>query len=146
MSIELGHFALAVALALGLALGILPLVGAHRHDTRLMAVAQPAAITQFLAILFAFSTILGWSYYGDRCVERLFGAKTTIFYRIAFTIGVYVGATIPLGIVWSFADIMNGLMALPNLVGLLLLSGLVVRETRVYFARPDWKDLTAEAH
>ena len=83
-------------------------------------------------ILFAFSTILGWSYYGDRCVERLFGAKTTIFYRIAFTIVVYVGATIPLGIVWSFADIMNGLMALPNLVGLLILSGLIARETAHY--------------
>ncbi|GAA4905483.1 sodium:alanine symporter family protein [Tessaracoccus lubricantis] len=83
-------------------------------------------------ILFAFSTILGWSYYGDRCVERLFGARATIFYRIAFTVVVYIGATVPLGIVWSFADIMNGLMALPNLIGLLALSGLIARETAHY--------------
>ncbi|WP_077346848.1 alanine/glycine:cation symporter family protein [Tessaracoccus flavescens] len=83
-------------------------------------------------ILFAFSTILGWSYYGDRCVERLFGAGATLWYRIVFTIVVYIGATIPLGIVWSFADIMNGLMALPNLIGLLVLSGLIARETAHY--------------
>lgn len=83
-------------------------------------------------ILFAFSTILGWSYYGDRCVERLFGARATLAYRILFTIVVYIGATVPLGVVWAFADIMNGLMALPNLVGLLLLSGLIARETSHY--------------
>ncbi|MBB1483383.1 alanine:cation symporter family protein [Tessaracoccus sp. MC1865] len=83
-------------------------------------------------ILFAFSTIIGWSYYGDRCVERLFGARMTIVYRIAFTVVVYIGATVPLGIVWSFSDIMNGLMALPNLIGLLVLSGLIARETAHY--------------
>ena len=83
-------------------------------------------------VMFAASTILGWSYYGDRCVERLFGARATLAYRIVFTIVVYIGATIPLGIVWSFADIMNGLMALPNLIGLLILSGLIARETAHY--------------
>ena len=83
-------------------------------------------------VLFAFSTILGWSYYGDRCIERLFGAGSTLPYRIIFSIIVYVGATIPLGAVWAFADIMNGLMALPNLIGLLVLSGLIARETAHY--------------
>lgn len=83
-------------------------------------------------ILFALSTIIGWSYYGDRCVERLFGARATMAYRIAFTIVVYIGATVPLGVVWAFADVMNGLMALPNLIGLLLLSGLIARETSHY--------------
>lgn len=83
-------------------------------------------------ILFALSTIIGWSYYGDRCVERLFGARATLAYRIAFTIVVYIGATVPLGVVWAFADVMNGLMALPNLIGLLLLSGLIARETSHY--------------
>ena len=83
-------------------------------------------------VMFASSTILGWSYYGDRCVERLFGARATLAYRIVFTLVVYVGATIPLGIVWSFADVMNGLMALPNLIGLLILSGLIARETAHY--------------
>ncbi len=83
-------------------------------------------------VLFAFSTILGWSYYGDRSIERLFGVKATLPYRIIFTIVVYIGATIPLKIVWSFADVMNGLMALPNLLGLLVLSGLIARETKYY--------------
>ena len=83
-------------------------------------------------ILFALSTIIGWSYYGDRCVERLFGARATMAYRITFTIVVYIGATVPLGVVWAFADVMNGLMALPNLIGLLLLSGLIARETSHY--------------
>ncbi|MHA6511972.1 alanine/glycine:cation symporter family protein [Tessaracoccus sp. Z1128] len=83
-------------------------------------------------ILFALSTIIGWSYYGDRCVERLFGVRATMVYRIAFTIVVYIGATVPLGVVWAFADVMNGLMALPNLIGLLLLSGLIARETSHY--------------
>lgn len=89
-------------------------------------------IVAISVILFAFSTILGWSYYGDRCVERLAGARATLAYRIVFTVVVYVGATVPLGVVWAFADIMNGLMALPNLIGLLLLSGLIARETAHY--------------
>lgn len=85
-------------------------------------------------VLFAFSTILGWSYYGDRCVERLFGVRAVLPYRILFTIVVYVGATTHLDVVWNFADVLNGLMALPNLIGLLLLSGLIVRETKHYLA------------
>ncbi len=84
-------------------------------------------------IFFAFSTIIGWSYYGDRCTERLFGARGyTLAYRIVFTVVVYIGATVPLTLVWTFADIMNGLMALPNLIGLLALSGLIARETAHY--------------
>lgn len=83
-------------------------------------------------VLFAFSTILGWAYYGDRCIERLFGVRAVLPYRIIFTIVVYIGATIPLNVVWSMADIFNGLMAVPNLIGLLLLSGLIARETRHY--------------
>ncbi len=83
-------------------------------------------------ILFAFSTILGWCYYGDRCVERLFGHRFVLPYRIVFSLMAFVGATQALEAVWIFADIMNGLMALPNLIGLLLLSGLIYRETRHY--------------
>lgn len=83
-------------------------------------------------VLFAFSTILGWSYYGDRCVERLFGVRAVLPYRIVFTVVVYIGATIPLDVVWNAADVLNGLMALPNLIGLLILSGLIARETRHY--------------
>lgn len=81
---------------------------------------------------FAFSTILGWSYYGERCVERLVGARGVIPYRMVFTCVVFVGAVTELEVVWNFADVMNGLMAIPNLIGLLVLSGLIVRETRHY--------------
>jgi len=97
-------------------------------------------------VFFAFSTLLGWAYYGERCMDRLFGRPAVMPYRLLFIVLIFVGTVLELQTVWTFSDIMNGLMALPNLVGLLLLSGLVVRETRVYFARPDWKDLTAEAH
>lgn len=81
---------------------------------------------------FAFSTILGWSYYGERCVERLVGAGGVIPYRMIFTCVVFVGAVVELEVVWNFADVMNGLMAIPNLIGLLVLSGLIVRETKHY--------------
>jgi alanine or glycine:cation symporter, AGCS family len=83
-------------------------------------------------VMFAYSTILGWAYYGERCMERLFGRPAVMPYRVVFSLVVFVGCTVPLAVVWNFADVMNGLMALPNLLGLLLLSGLVVRETRHY--------------
>ncbi|MFC0581484.1 alanine/glycine:cation symporter family protein [Micrococcoides hystricis] len=83
-------------------------------------------------VLFAFSTLLGWSYYGERNVERLFGRKMVMPFRVLFSLVVFVGATTPLAVVWNFSDIMNGLMALPNLIGLLVLSGLIARETRWY--------------
>ncbi|MDO5683731.1 MAG: alanine/glycine:cation symporter family protein [Propionibacteriaceae bacterium] len=83
-------------------------------------------------VLFAYSTILGWAYYGERNVERLFGRAFVMPFRILFSLIVFVGCTVRLGIVWNFSDIMNGLMALPNLIGLLILSGLIARETRWY--------------
>ena len=89
---------------------------------------------------FAFSTLLGWAYYGERNVQRLFGRRSVQPYRLAFVVAVFVGAVTELELVWTFSDIMNGLMALPNLIGLLLLSGLVARETKAYFAQPDWRD------
>ncbi len=88
---------------------------------------------------FAFSTVLGWAYYGERNMHRLFGTGAIKPYRLAFVLAIFVGAVTELEIVWTFADIMNGLMALPNLIGLILLSGLVARETRAYFAQPDWR-------
>ena len=83
-------------------------------------------------VLFAFSTILGWSYYGERNIVRIFGRSVAIPFRIVFALVVFVGATTQLEIAWSFSDMMNGLMAIPNLIGLLILSGLVARETRAY--------------
>jgi AGCS family alanine or glycine:cation symporter len=90
-------------------------------------------------VFFAFSTLLGWAYYGERNMDRLFGRRAVGPYRVAFVLAIFVGAVTELEVVWTFADIMNGLMALPNLVGLLLLSGLVARETRAFFAQSDWR-------
>lgn len=83
-------------------------------------------------VLFAGSTILGWSYYGERSIERLIGRKAVMPFRIVFSLVVFIGCTVQLGVVWAFSDVMNGLMALPNLIGLLILSGLVARETKKY--------------
>jgi AGCS family alanine or glycine:cation symporter len=79
---------------------------------------------------FASATIIGWSYYGEKCFTYLFSKEIIIYYRIVFVLAVFVGAVTSLDLVWTFSDIMNGLMALPNLIGLLGLSGVVVAETR----------------
>ncbi len=84
---------------------------------------------------FAFSTMLGWSYYGERTFEYLVGVRAVVPYRLAFVVVIAVAAVARLDVVWLLSDIMNALMAFPNLVGLLLLSGVVWRETRSYFAR-----------
>ncbi|MFV0451311.1 MAG: alanine/glycine:cation symporter family protein [Propioniciclava sp.] len=89
-------------------------------------------IVTLAIVMFAYSTILGWAYYGERNAERLFGRRLVVPFRVLFSLVVFVGCTTPLNIVWTFADIMNGLMALPNLIGLLILSGLIARETRWY--------------
>ena len=83
-------------------------------------------------ITFAFSTILGWCYYGERAVEYLSGARWVKAYRVVYIALVFVGAVAGLAAVWNLADCMNALMAIPNLVSLLLLSGVVARETQKY--------------
>lgn len=83
-------------------------------------------------IFFAYSTILGWSYYGEKCLEYLVGEKGVIFYRVAFVLFIMVGALSGLQFIWDLADTMNGLMALPNLIALVGLSGIVVKETKDY--------------
>jgi AGCS family alanine or glycine:cation symporter len=88
-------------------------------------------------IFFAYSTILGWSYYGEKSVEYLLGEKSIKPYRLIFVIMVFVGAVMKLDLVWTFADIMNGLMALPNLIALLGLSGIVAAETKNYFNKAE---------
>lgn len=85
--------------------------------------------------MFAFSTMLGWSYYGEKSVEYLVGERFILPYRILFIVAIFFGAIRSLDFVWGLSDVMNGLMALPNLVGLLLLSGVIVKETRDYFKR-----------
>ncbi len=84
---------------------------------------------------FAFSTILGWSYYGERNLQYLVGSRAVVPYRLLFVAVTAVAAVVELDVVWLISDVMNGLMALPNLIGLLLLSGFVFRETRSYFNR-----------
>ncbi|MCW8486277.1 alanine/glycine:cation symporter family protein [Streptococcus macedonicus] len=84
-------------------------------------------------ILFAFTTILGWCYYGERCFEFLFGVKAIPVYRIVFIAMVALGGYISLEIIWVIADIVNGLMAIPNLIALLALSPIIIKETKHYF-------------
>jgi len=84
-------------------------------------------------ILFAYSTILGWCYYGEKSIEYLFGEKAIMPYRIVFVLFVGIGATLKLNLVWTLADIFNGLMAFPNLIALLALTPIIISETRDYF-------------
>ncbi|NOY16362.1 MAG: sodium:alanine symporter family protein [Gammaproteobacteria bacterium] len=85
--------------------------------------------------LFAFSTIIAWSYYGDRSAKFLFGEKAVMPYRVIYTLAVIIGAAVPLQLVWNIADITNLLMALPNLLSLVLLAGLVRKLQKKYYAR-----------
>lgn len=90
-------------------------------------------VTVCLAV-FGFTTILGWSYYGERCWQYLFGEKSLIVYRVLWVLVVLGCANVKVEMVWNLADALNGLMALPNLIALLLLSPMVFRMTREYFA------------
>lgn len=83
---------------------------------------------------FVFSTIIGWSYYGEKAVEYLFGLKAVLPYRLLWVAAVVVGSVLPIQMVWDFADIANGLMAVPNLISLILLSGVIVAETKKHRA------------
>ncbi|WP_027178719.1 alanine/glycine:cation symporter family protein [Maridesulfovibrio bastinii] len=85
-------------------------------------------------IFFAFTTILGWNYYGERCTEYIAGVKGILPFKVVYILLVAGGAFIKLETIWTLADIVNGLMAIPNLIGLLGLSGVVIAETRAYFA------------
>lgn len=84
-------------------------------------------------MLFAYSTILGWCYYGEKSMEYLFGEGSVMPYRVVFVLFVGVGAIAKLGLVWNLSDTFNGLMAIPNLIGLLLLTPVIVKETKSYF-------------
>ncbi len=94
-------------------------------------------IVAIAEVVFAFTTILGWSYYGERCVEYLFGIRPILIYRVLWLVAIMVGTQIKLDLVWLIADVMNGLMALPNLVALVLLSPVLFKVTRDHFQRRD---------
>lgn len=91
-----------------------------------------ADIVALSLAFFAYSTLLGWSYYGEKSIEYIFKEKAVMPYRVIFTGVVFVGAVVELDLVWTFADVMNGLMAFPNLIGLLGLSRVVLEETKKY--------------
>lgn len=100
------------------AFGVIPYVG--------------TPLLTFGILTFAFSTILGWCYYGERAVEYLLGKRAILYYRILWILFIFFGCVMGLELVWNLADIMNALMTIPNLVSLLLLSGVLLRETRHY--------------
>jgi alanine or glycine:cation symporter, AGCS family len=116
-------------------------------DTSIEAGDLTAAFGEFLGeagpivvaiglIFFATSTIFGWAYYGEKCFQYLFPSpKVLIYYRFVFIAVIFVGATATLDAVWLFSDVMNGLMAIPNLIGLLGLSGVIVFETKRFNAK-----------
>lgn len=111
-----------------------PLNGAAMTDSAFtMAFPQFGSLLLLVGlVLFAFTTILGWNYYGERCVEYLVGVKAILPYRIIFILLVACGPFLKLEEIWVLADIVNGLMAIPNLIALLALSGVVVAETKAY--------------
>lgn len=86
-------------------------------------------------ILFASSTLISWSYYGDRCAEYLFGPGAIFPYRCVFVVAAFIGSVMQLRFVWNFADIANGIMTIPNLIGIIALSGIAIKCTKDYFSR-----------
>ncbi len=117
-------------------------------DSQLMAVDAFATmggelgswVLSFALVTFAFSTILGWSYYGEKALEYLAGVKSIIVYRLVWLVFIYLGCVYPFTTVKDFCDLSNGLMAIPNLIGVLLLSGVVVAETKKYLDNVEAKD------
>ncbi|WP_238456756.1 alanine/glycine:cation symporter family protein [Desulforamulus aeronauticus] len=85
-------------------------------------------------IFFAYSTVLGWSYYGEKCFQYIFSRKAVVYYRSAFVIVAFCGCIMKLDLVWNISDTLNGAMAIPNLIGLLCLSGVIVAETKDFMA------------
>jgi len=91
-------------------------------------------IITFSLVIFAFTTILGWSYYGERCAEFIFGTKIILPYRFLWIAAVFIGASQKVNLIWILADVMNGFMAIPNLIALALLSPIVFKITKEYFS------------
>lgn len=130
--------------ATGLVLGVTDVFGTLGPDGKILTGAS-MTLTAFQSvfpwggfvvtvglILFAFTTLIGWSYYGEKCVEYLLGVKSVPIYRILFSLIVIPGAVLELDAVWMISDICNGLMAFPNLLGLCALSGVVIQETALF--------------
>ena len=100
----------------------------------------PTVLTVGL-LTFVFSTILGWSYYGEKAAEYLFGSGVILPYRVLWVIAVMAGSVVSLKAVWSFADIANGLMAVPNLISLIALNRVLVSESRYHLWSAETRDI-----
>jgi len=100
-------------------------------------------IVVICVLLFAISTAIAWSYYGDRCANYLFGQKAVLPYKVAFVAMHFVGAVLPLTVIWNFGDIFLAIVIVPNLIALIMLTPKVVAETKSYFERQPWLE-TAE--
>ena len=90
-------------------------------------------------LLFAISTAIAWSYYGDRCANYLFGARAVIPYKIIFVIAHFVGAVLPLAVIWNMGDVLLAIVIWPNLIALAILAPQVVEMTKDYFDRKPWQ-------
>ena len=134
----------------------LVLTGAWQSDVAGAAMTNAAFVTAYGSIgsqlltialvLFAFTTILGWNYYGERACIYLTGSKGVMPYRIIFILLIASGAFLKLEAIWILADIVNGLMAIPNLIALIALSGVVVAETKLYLSHQTETDDEADDH
>ena len=93
-------------------------------------------------LLFAFTTVLGWSFYGSKALEYLLGTKAVVVYKIIFVAFVVIGATMDLSLAWDISDTLNGLMAIPNLIGVLTLSGTVIAITKNFLRRREGQALS----
>ena len=93
-----------------------------------------SVFTAIAMCCFAFSTIIGWGLYGTRCIEFLFGSRANKLFMLVYALVAIVGATMNLGLMWSIAETFNGLMVIPNLIAVFLLSGVVVKLVKEYFA------------
>jgi AGCS family alanine or glycine:cation symporter len=102
-------------------------------------------IVIFSVLLFAISTAIAWSYYGDRCAHYLFGVKAVLPYKVAFVVAHFIGAVLPLAVAWTLGDIFLAIVIIPNLIALLFLAPQVVETTRSYFERQPWLE-NLEAH
>lgn len=100
------------------------------------------SILSICIALFAFTTMLGWSYYGERCAQFLLGPKIVLPFRVLWVIGVFIGTQMSLGLVWKMSDALNGMMAIPNLLALLLLSPVVFKLTKQYFQQQEIRSET----
>jgi AGCS family alanine or glycine:cation symporter len=140
----------------GLILGVSGLFGTLDEDGKLLTGAAMTLkafesafpgggyVVTIGLILFAFTTLIGWAYYGEKCIEYLFGERSVPIYRLLFTLIVIPGAILELEIVWKISDITNGLMAFPNLIALAALSGVVIAETKSFLKIVDQEQKAIE--